>query len=388
MSLEDKHIDELFRNAAHQSSAPEYKTSYWKEMEGLIIKTKKRRKWLLFWSSIGGVTMIGCVSAFLFSISSETKYNRVDLALEVENFSLLNLNQLNLATGFESKFFDNAELTPINMISSKEITFAEVEQSLENNTLTVLKVKDTQNKLALAVDSLITINHLPLIRTYEGFALDGLRSDNASQHIQVTSFNSTDPFAASIELGGGVSQAYDNSKRHPTLFNAALKLDYKLNNFLFSTGLGLMVEQNTGITVSERAQVYGFGVTNFEHSLNYKTLVDITVPVQAAYQSGKNTFGLGAQLRYLANSSMRFESKENGETMMANNLSGLSTGLNQLNLDAFGFYERSLSNKFSVGLRVTQQLTSRIASDKYFSNLDRTKTLNGQFYIKYSIFNH
>ena len=58
MILEDKHIDELFRNAANQSSSPEYHSSYWKEMEGLLNDSKNRRKQLLFWSSIGGILMI------------------------------------------------------------------------------------------------------------------------------------------------------------------------------------------------------------------------------------------------------------------------------------------------------------------------------------------
>jgi hypothetical protein len=388
MNLEDKHIDELFRNAANQSAAPEYQSSYWKEMEGLLNDSKNRRKGLLFWSSIGGVMMIGLVSALLLSISSETKYNKVDLAFELELLDLSNLSPLNLSTASEYELSGNAGLISNKVIASKETIITKKGESHENNTSSVIEVLENQNKLLLEDNKSIKVEHLPLIPINLGFNTEGLGSENASQHIQATSFNSTNPFATSIELGGGVSQAYDNSKRHPTLFNASLKLDYKLNNFLFSTGLGVMVEQNTGITVSERAQVYGFGITNFEHSLNYKTLVDIAIPVQAAYQSGKNSFGLGAQLRYLANSSMRFESKQNGETMMAHNLSGLSTGLNQLNVDAFGFYERSLSNKLSLGLRITQQLTSRIASDKYFSNLDRTKTLNGQFYIKYSIFNH
>jgi hypothetical protein len=388
MNLEDKHIDDLFRNAANQSSAPEYHSSYWKEMEGLLNDSKNRRKGLLFWSSIGGVMMIGLVSALLLSISSETKYNKVDLAFELELLDLSNLSPLNLSTASEYELSGNVGLISNKVIASKETIITKKGESHENNTSSVIEVLENQNKLLLEDNKSIKVEGLPLIPINLGFNTEGLGSKNASLHIQSTSFNSTNPFTTSIELGGGVSQAYDNNKRHPNLFNVSLKLDYKLNNFLFSTGLGVMVEQNTGITVSERAQVYGFGITNFEHSLNYKTLVDIAIPVQAAYQSGKNSFGLGAQLRYLANSSMRFESKQNGETMMADNLSGLSTGLNPLNVDAFGFYERSLSNKLSLGLRITQQLTSRIASDKYFSNLDRTKTLNGQFYIKYSIFNH
>lgn len=388
MNLEDKHIDDLFRNAANQSSAPKYHSSYWKEMEGLLNDSKNRRKGLLFWSSIGGVMMIGLVSALLLSISSETKYNKVDLAFELELLDLSNLSPLNLSTAYEYELSGNAGLISNKVIASKETIITKKGESHENNTSFVIEALENQNKLLLEDNKSIKVEGLPLIPINLGFNTEGLGSKNASQHIQSTSFNSTNPFTTSIELGGGVSQAYDNNKRHPNLFNVSLKLDYKLNNFLFSTGLGVMVEQNTGITVSERAQVYGFGITNFEHSLNYKTLVDIAIPVQAAYQSGKNSFGLGAQLRYLANSSMRFESKQNGETMMADNLSGISTGLNPLNVDAFGFYERSLSNKLSLGLRITQQLTSRIASDKYFSNLDRTKTLNGQFYIKYSIFNH
>ena len=95
MNLEDKHIDDLFRDAANQSSAPEYHSSYWKEMEGLLNDSKKRRKGLLFWTGFGGVMMIGLISVLILSISSEAKYNKVNLSLAADAFDATHLNQFN-----------------------------------------------------------------------------------------------------------------------------------------------------------------------------------------------------------------------------------------------------------------------------------------------------
>jgi hypothetical protein len=388
MNLEDKHIDDLFRNAANQSSAPEYHSSYWKEMEGLLNDSKKRRKGLLFWSGFGGVMMIGLLSVLLLSISSEAKYNKVNLSLAADALESTNLNQLNSTTKAATEISNSVSVTSKKGVASEETNIAKEEISQQNNRRTTLVSVTDQNNMPLIEEvTAIDVEQLQLIPINLGFTMGHLSSAIDGQGIQLNSLSAQNPFRASLELGAGLSQVYDNSRSHPRLFNAAVKLDYKLNNFLFSTGLGVIVEQNPGITVSARAQVYGFGVTNFEHSLNYKTLVDVAIPFQAAYQSGKNTFGIGAQLRYLANSSMRFESKENGETISADNLSGLTTGLNPINVDAYAFYERSIGQKISLGLRITQQLTSRIANDNYFNNLDRTKTLNGQVYIKYALFN-
>lgn len=388
MKLEDKHIDDLFRDAANQSSAPEYHSSYWKEMEGLLNDSKKRRKGLLLWSGFGGVMMIGLISVLILSISSEAKYNKVNLALAADAFDATNLNQFNSSSLAATEISNNVSFTIKKIVASEETSIAKEEVNRQYNGQAALESIDNQNNAPLADLKPIEVDQLHLFPINLGFNLERLNSESNELHFQPKSFSSQNPFTTSFEIGAGLSQVYDNSRSHPKLFNAAVKLDYKLNNFLFSAGLGVIVEQNPGITVSARAQVYGFGVTNFEHSLNYKTLVDVAIPLQGAYQSGKNTFGIGAQLRYLANSSMRFESKQNGETISANNLSGLTTGLNPINVDAYSFYERSISQKISLGLRITQQLTSRIANDKYFNNLDRTKTLNGQVYLKYSLFNY
>ncbi len=388
MNLEDKHIDDLFRDAANQSSAPEYHSSYWKEMEGLLNDSKKRRKGLLFWTGFGGVMMIGLISVLILSISSEAKYNKVNLSLAADAFDATHLNQFNSSSLAATEISNNVSFIIKKIVASEETNIAKEEDNQQNYGRAALESIDNQNNTPLTDLKPIEVEQLHLFPINLGFNLERLNSESNELCFQPKSFSSQNPFTTSFEIGAGLSQVYDNSRSHPKLFNAAVKLDYKLNNFLFSTGLGVIVEQNPGITVSARAQVYGFGVTNFEHSLNYKTLADVVIPLQAAYQSGKNTFGIGAQLRYLANSSMRFESKQNGETMMADNLSGLTTGLNPINVDAYSFYERSISQKISLGLRITQQLTSRIANDKYFNNLDRTKTLNGQGYLKYSLFNH
>lgn len=383
MNLEDKHIDELFRSAANQSKAPEYHSSYWNEMEAMLNDFQKRRKGLLFWSSFGGVLMLALVSTLLLSVPLETKYSQVSVSLDTE---LMDLEKTTTKLGVT----DNKVNQPSSnkQLNSKQETYGTGGADQQFNTPTTPKYQDKDVSIELTEAKPVQVEQLPLLSTNLGINKNRIDGEINEKIISTKQLPSFSPLTTSLEVGGGLSQVYDNNKSNPTLFNVALKLDYKLNNLIFSSGLGIMIEQNPAITVTDRAQVFGFGVTNFEQSLNYKTLVDMAVPVQVAYQSGKNRFGIGAQLRYLATSSMRFESKENGETMMADNLSGITTGLNPLNVDAYGFYERSLSKNLNLGVRITQQLTSRISSDKYFNNLDRTKVLNGQVYFKYTLFNH
>jgi hypothetical protein len=380
MNIEDKHIDELFRSAANETAAPEFHSAYWKEMEALLDAEKKHQKGLIFWTSFGGLVMIGLISTLFVSLSTEAKYSKLAVSLNsVQNEELDYENTYTLVNG---ESFSETKLTnqPLANTIDVQAVNTDLFSNLENETPSISNEKKNfgnRNNQSLIVEQ------LPLLT----YSLTFEAIQQVEQSEQFSTLNSASKsLTKSLEFGGGASQTYDNEKSHPTLFSASFKLDYKKKGFVFSSGLGLQIEQNTGITVSERAQVYGFGVTNFENSLNYKTLIDLTIPIQVAYETGKNRFGFGAQLRCLATSKMRFESKENGEIMSADNLSGLTTGLNPFNADAYGFYERAISQNISLGLRVTQQLTSRISSDDYFNNLDRTKTFNGQVYLKYMLF--
>lgn len=389
MNLEDKHIDELFRNAANQSSAPEYQTTYWAEMEAMLNASQKRRKGLVFWTSLGSILMIGLITTLFLSRGSEALYNKADLVLEHErNTSEMNDYQLVSTEKTTSNPVVQNKQENINRLSIASTGAGALKTNQNNSGLQQTKIQDKKEIDKQGKPFALVVSSLPLKNYRLSLGSIRMNSDYVDNSVLYPSTKNSKSLSKSIELGAGIAQAYDNSKSHPTLLSAALKLNYRKKDFLFSTGAGISVEQNVGITVSERAKVYGFGVTNFENSLNYKTLVDITVPLQFAYQKGGNTFGIGTQFCYLAGSSMRFESKENGQTMLADNLTGITTGLNPLNVDAYGFYERSIGKNISLGVRISQQLTSRIADDNYFNNLDRNRTLNGQVYLKYSIFTH
>ena len=384
MSLEDKHIDELFRNAANQSKAPEYQASYWLEMEAMLNASKKQRKGFMAWSSFGVLLMIALVSILITAVPSEVKYSKlsIDVHPEISETDLL----YTTPTTIEDIEEVSNSLTP-SVIATQSILGKTQQEKIEatsNNQLAAQSVDANQQTLG----QLLSIEQLPI--QHDENYLNTLKSNDGAlgDLIKRQSIPKVAPFSTSIDVGNGVSQAYDAMKSRPTIFNAGLKVNYTINRFSVSSGFGISVEQNPGITVTDRAQVFGFGVTDFEHSLNYKTLVDIAIPLQVAYQSGKNKFGVGAQLRYLGTTSMRFESKENGETIMANNLSGITTGLNPLNADIYGFYERSLTKNVDLGIRVNQQLTGRIIGDKYFNTLNRHKVLSGQVYLKYTLFNH
>lgn len=387
MNLEDKHIDELFREAANQSQAPLYESDYWNEMEALLNHDENRRKGLVLWSSFGSVLLVGLFSSlFLFNDTSITYFKQA-LNLNVEAY---NQEQINRSTENLEKLFleDNirSAIPSLNLSSNQDDGLSSLIEKDQNtsNTFDAKLNKTPGSVLTLS----LPIEQLSLRASTRISEIKHIQLEETKQLLNHKQLSAYSPYRTSIELGAGASQVYNNTTNNPYLISAGVKTDYTLNNFVISTGLGISIEKNPGITVSERAKVYGFGVTNFENNLNYKTLVDLVVPIQIAFEVRKNSFGIGAQMRYLAHSSMRYESKENGETMMADNLSGLTTGLNPFNVDAYGFYERSITKNLQLGARITQQLSSRITSSKYFNNLDRTKVFNAQIYLKHTLFNH
>lgn len=389
MNLNDQHIDDLFRKAADTSKSPAYNPSYWSEMEQLLNAERKRRKGLIAWSVFGMILLFGLLSkAVTIDCEHPLTYAKIGLSVELNPDYLLEIKS-DFEEFIASQKVISSEAPSINPFVIPHIKLsAEQKSANEPNKIHQTNKALTSNPLtvrSIEIDKLSSNNLTELPNTYtSGIEELGAFSKLTSFTRQLPAFS---PFYNTFGVGTGLSQAYAENSQNPRILSIEWKLNYKMNRFELSSGLGLTLEKNPGITVSERARVYGFGVTNFENSLNYKTLLDISIPVQLAVIHRKNKFGAGLQLRFLANSSMLFESKANGETMEAKNLSGLTTGLNPLNVDTYVFYERGLSENIQIGARLTQQLTSRIANDQYFNNLYRKSVMNAQIYFKYTLFN-
>ena len=70
MNLNDKNIDQVFRDAAQNSDAPRYDHSYWKEVNSILNNEDKRKRGFILWSVAGSIIAALLVSS-LFIVNDK-----------------------------------------------------------------------------------------------------------------------------------------------------------------------------------------------------------------------------------------------------------------------------------------------------------------------------
>lgn len=82
MSLTDKDIDQLFREAANSAPQVEFKEAYWDEMNDFLDQEQKNKRGIYSMLSIGILALIGIGSLLL--IPNQNKYNNGTLAENID----------------------------------------------------------------------------------------------------------------------------------------------------------------------------------------------------------------------------------------------------------------------------------------------------------------
>ena len=130
MSEENKNIDQLFSDAAHSESAPQYDSAYWAEMNAMLNTRAAKKRVFLFWA-LGGSAAFAVLLLSLFTLnmdgsSEKERYVSEEIDLNIENINLSDsrilvtekvdkINQTNQSATNEIK---NAELPLANSNNS------------------------------------------------------------------------------------------------------------------------------------------------------------------------------------------------------------------------------------------------------------------------------
>lgn len=384
MTNKFNNIDELFKESARNTSAPEYRSSYWKEMESLLAEENSKKKGFIFSAISGTAAIIGIIAFIVSHKNHDVKYlpNDVNLA-----FSEVNYN--------------NEVVTPIYMETNSSETN---QQRILSNRTSSIQTENQINSTALFIENTAiepfisedfqdthysSFEDLPVISLTEmpindfGTILGGL-NDNAMFNSDFVSTSRKISSKVDAFAGLGMGQTHNGNGLSRSV-SAGVRMHYNFNKIRLTTGLGIQHEASPGVDLQQRSQVYSFGVTNFEHNLIYRSFTDLLVPVEFAFNHNQHAFGLGVQARLLLTTRMSFESKENGSLQQQESLNGRTDGLNTLDADIYAFYSRDLTDKLSLGLRIGHQISGRIGDHNYFSSSSKNNTLHGQVMISYQL---
>lgn len=428
MKLDDKHIDQLFNDAAQKEKAPAYSSSYWEEMSGIIQARTARKKRLLAWIFIGtGACLLFITSLVLLNQqTTSVRYaqNSIDsTSLKVSKVAPNKSNSMNSALVKSTSINEAANGMSRNVDRTKEAMNPSKENSssstLHTNEITQVN-KTTHGRTSVPVKENSTLNtatmanknnpnnassqtNVPSAASNPNTASVKNRQDvfrltlltpRIVEHISTTNngdmvlkklnYSSGVRYRLYANLGGGLMENYKTKSPFQSgSFDLKLGFETEIHNLLIRTGIGSQVTTNADLIVSKRTKVETFKVVEYQSDLSYQRMIDLYVPVELGYNLKKVSFGVGVQENYLLTSKMEASYYTDHVLTGTKNLYGNTDGLHRFSTQGYVWAEYRISPLFSVGAKVGTSLTTRIKEGKYFNHSASTNPLYGQLTLRF-----
>ncbi|MEX1191452.1 MAG: hypothetical protein WEA99_05720 [Brumimicrobium sp.] len=423
MKLSDKNIDQLFRDAAQNSDAPRYDHAYWNEVKNSLDEQDKQKRGYLFWA-LGGSVFSILLIALLFQYNSPNEqevlaHNTVENNLTKNNNresnTLKNSKEDGLAlnknhsknqqqspsgqgiTEFKSKDKNRKDLNgnknntiPL-VVENKEVDGTHVKDNTPNSESPDLiteeksQIKEKKQEFNLEeipTRSFISSNEENTSRLEpKKISLNNLENEQ-----KLIAFNNKRKLNYYAKVSVGLMENYETSRPFQSaVFDASINVEFTKDKLIIRSGVGSQITTNADLVVSQRAKVYGFGITNHQSNLSYQSLMDIYVPLEFGYNYNNTSFGVGGQINYLVSTTMNHESLENSTVVSKEKLRGIKDGLNSISTQGYIWVEQKINNRFSAGVKIGTNLSSRINEGKYFNESATTNPLFGQLTLRYNL---
>jgi hypothetical protein len=399
MKLDDRNMDQLFRDAAQNASAPKYSASYWNDVASMLNADQRKRRALVLWSLGGGVSLI-----LLFSLllglgleNSEPRYTEnSSTSIHPIQFAEFEKNKNDLSTGNSKIENSEKSLTRSQLIKSTEKSSIESSsrenskntELANNNQSNIISNLQTKSKTNIPVSSNLS-DHLNSVNLNAIATLPIRKFSLIPESVYSANLTPSNDKKWNLhaEINLGIMENYKTSRPFQSgLMNFALKGSYTFSSIQISSGIGLQVSTNTDLVVSQRAKYYGFGVVNYQTDLSYQNMYDVFIPVEFGYNHGKTSFGVGLQANYLVNTSMKLQEYEDNELLNSKKIEGYNNGLKKFSSQGYVWINQQITPRFSGGLKIGTNFSSRIQEGDYFNESATTNPVFGQISLRYNIF--
>jgi len=445
MSEENKNIDQLFSDAAHSESAPQYDSAYWAEMNAMLNTRAAKKRVFLFWA-LGGSAAFAVLLLSLFTLnmdgsSEKERYVSEEIDLNIENINLSDsrilvtekvdkINQTNQSATNEIK---NAELPLANSNNStrsqnnnkigsqnsigknrndsRRNENQRIDNSFKNNNtkvavhegnksnsrITSKQVNLNQETAIKDIDKSISKNlNAKNLNTKKGnefiltlpFTATYTLTQNTKKDITLSTFEMKErpKYSLYTKMSGGLMENYKTSRPYESgLFDLSLNLEIDMNNVLFRTGLGTQLTSNADLIVSQRKEINDVIVIKLQKDLSYQSLIDIYIPVELGYQLNNTSFGVGAQVNYLLTTSMDLNNYENKLLVNTEKQYGNRDGLDSFSTQGYLWIEQRFSPIISLGFKTGTNISGRIKDGAYFNESATTNPIYGQLSLKVNL---
>lgn len=188
------------------------------------------------------------------------------------------------------------------------------------------------------------------------------------------------------KVSGGLMENYKTSRPYESgLVDLSLNFEMNFNGVVLRSGVGAQHTSKADLILSQRAKVYGFGVTRHQNDLSYQSLFDLYIPLELGYRVNGTSFGIGVQGNYLLTTGMDLNLYENHNLVGTEKYFGSTNGLNKFSTQGYVWMEHQFTSLFSLGAKVGTNISGRIKDDSYFNQSSTTNPIYGQLTLRFNI---
>ncbi|HLW38922.1 MAG TPA: hypothetical protein VKX31_00930 [Brumimicrobium sp.] len=409
--MNQKDIDQLFRDAAHAEKAPQYDNAYWEEMNVLLHKKDaKRRKaiyWMLAETSVLVLFLLIVFTAYKPSPEKGQYVQEAERSFPLE--SSTNSEKTASKKLIEKKEIQysekQVEKEQVEEISNEHLRQEEINEKLKNKVAsTAIRKNDIashtlalpQNNSSFVDEKMLAnkeedvVKEEDIVKTYSlsPFYVVKLQ-ENSIQRLRYSEqeYKPRPSYALYAKTSIGVMENYKTSRPFESgLFDFSLNFESNLNNVLIRVGLGTQYTSNADLIVSQRKKVYDYKIIEVQSDLSYQGLLDIYIPLELGYQFRSTSFGIGIQANYLLSTTMNLSIYEDLELKSTERFTGKKNGLNAFSTQSYLWLEQSLTPRIALGLKVGTNISGRLVKNSdYFNNSSTTNPIYGQLSLRFNI---
>jgi|GEM_PF-5047505 len=157
-------------------------------------------------------------------------------------------------------------------------------------------------------------------------------------------------------------------------------------NWGLKTGLNASWTSVNGLNYFSRQKIYGFSSSVVSTQLNYRSLINMVIPLEATYHIKKHMIGLGVQLNVLLTTASK--SKDWSDAQMNTKLDwNYRESLKPVSLAAVFDYTYNISKRWNIGAAFSYSITPVISNERNLFNQPLTRMFSGQLFIQYKLSN-
>lgn len=157
-------------------------------------------------------------------------------------------------------------------------------------------------------------------------------------------------------------------------------------NWGLKTGLNVSWTSVNGLNYSSRQKIYGFSSSIVTNQLNYRSLINMAIPLEATYHIKKHTIGLGVQLNVLLTSTAK--AKDWSENQLNTKLQwSYRESLKPVSLAAVFDYTYNITRRWNIGAAFSYSITPVLANEQRVFSDQISRMFSGQLFIQYKLNN-